>query len=138
MSAPASPIDPHLRRAAWFLGVVGAVFLAVFAGPLFADPYWWAERFGWDTGPRTDLGVYFGRCLGAVALAISATALWASRDPARHRTLFTVMGLAAALLAVVHLRGLVEDAQPAIETLETLIYAAFSGLAFWCRPPATP
>jgi hypothetical protein len=59
-----------------------AVFIPIFALPLFVDPIWWADRFGWETeGPR-DLVVYFGRCLGALALAIMLIALRAARDPA--------------------------------------------------------
>lgn len=123
------------RRARVFLIVVAAIFLPVFAIPLFIDPYWWADRFGWDTGPETDLGNYFGRCLGALAIAIMVTALVAARDPARYRAIFTVLALGGLLLAIVHLRGLVEDSQPAIEHVETALYAGFAALAWWCRPP---
>ena len=118
-----------------FLLAVGLLFLPVFAIPLFVDPYWWAERFGWDTGPETDLGHYLGRCLGAVAIAVAGTALAAARAPARNRAIFTVLGTGGALLALVHLRGLVEDAQPLVEHLETAMYAAFAALAFRFRPP---
>jgi len=124
------------RRARVFLIAVAAIFLPVFAIPLFIDPYWWAERFGWDTGPETDLGNYLGRCLGAVAIAIVGTALFAARDPGRHRAVFTILAVAAALLAVVHLRGLLEDSQPVVEHLETAGYAAFAALAWWARPSA--
>ena len=127
-----------MNRSRAFLLVVGAVFLPVFAIPLFVDPYWWAERFSWDTGPETDLGVYFGRCLGAVAIAVAGTALAASRAPGRNRAIFTVLGVAGVLLALVHLRGLIDDSQPLVEHLETIGYAAFAGLAFWCRPPVEP
>ena len=119
-----------------FLLIVGAVFLPVFAIPLFVDPYWWAERFGWDTGPETELGQYLGRCLGAVAIAVAGTALFAARDPVRNRAIFTVLAAAGALLAVVHLRGLIEDAQPLVEHIETAMYAGFAALAWWLRPSA--
>ena len=49
----------------------GVFFLVIFAVPLFLDPYWWADRFGWDTQPHTDVGTYLGRCLGALANALS-------------------------------------------------------------------
>ena len=117
-----------------FLIAVGVVFLPIFAIPLFIDPYWWAERFGWDTGPETELGQYLGRCLGAVAIAVAGTALAAARDPARNRAIFTVLAGAGLLLAVVHLRGLVEDAQPLVEHIETAMYAGFAALAWWLRP----
>src|SRR3712207_1056865 len=93
----------------------------------------WAEAFGWDV-ERTDVGSYFGRCLGAVAIAISGQALWASRDPARYRHLFDLLAAAGVLLAIVHLRGLVEESQPWIEHVETLAYAGFAALALWAKP----
>ena len=126
-----------MTRARAFLLGVGVVFTVGFALPLFLVPFEWAEAFGWDV-QRTDVGSYFGRCLGAVALAITGVALRGSRDPARYRALFDVMAVAGVLLSIVHLRGLVEDSQPAIEHVETLIYAGFAGLALWCRPPREP
>lgn len=118
-----------------FLLVVGGLFLVVFAIPLFLVPFEWAEAFGWDV-ERTDVGTYFGRCLGAVAIAISGQALWASRAPERYRSLFELLAVAAALLAVVHLRGLIEESQPAVEHVETAAYAVFAALALRLRPAA--
>jgi hypothetical protein len=123
-----------VRRSALFLGIVGTFFLLLFAIPLFLVPFEWAEAFGWEV-ERTDVGSYFGRCLGAVAIAISGQAVWAARSPERHRPLFDLFAVAAALLAIVHLRGLFEDSQPLIEHLETLGYASFAGLALWAKPP---
>jgi hypothetical protein len=126
-----------MTRSRLFLVIVGGLFLVVFAIPLFLVPFEWAEAFGWSV-ERTDLGSYFGRCLGAVAIAISGQALWAARAPERYRSLFELLAVAAALLAIVHLRGLFEDSQPLVEHLETAGYAAFAGLALWARPPAEP
>ena len=125
-----------MDRSRVFLVVVAATFIPVFALPLFIDPIWWAERFGWDTeGPR-DVTVYFGRCLGAVALAISVIAIRAIRDPAANRWLFDLLALSGLLLAVVHLRGAIEDSQPLVEHLETAMYAGFALAAWLCRPSA--
>ena len=124
------------RRSRAFLIVVAAVFIPVFALPLFVDPVWWAERFGWDTASAGELTNSLGRCLGAVALAISIVALRAAGDPAAHRWLFDLLALAAGLLAVVHLRGSLEDSQPLVEHLETLMYAAFAGAALVLKPPS--
>jgi hypothetical protein len=123
-----------MNRSSAFLVLVAALFLPVFAIPLFVDPIWWAERFGWETdGPR-DLAVYFGRCLGAVATAIALVALRASRDPKSHRGIFDLLAISAVLLAVVHLRGTIEDSQPLVEHIETGMYAVFAAAAWWCRP----
>lgn len=123
-------------RSRGFLLVVGGLFLVVFALPLLIAPFAWADAFGWDVGPRTDLAAYFGRCLGALATAVTVVALGASRNPAAHRWLFTLLSLAAALLAAVHFIGLVRDAQPLVEHLEVAGYAAFAILAWVFRPPA--
>jgi hypothetical protein len=121
-----------------FLIAVAVVFISLFAIPLFVDPIWWGERFGWDTDDAGDLTRYLGRCLGAVALAISVITLRAARDPAAHRWLFDLLALAALLLAIVHLRGAIEDAQPAIEHVEAAIYAGFALAAWLCRPSREP
>ena len=123
-----------MRRAQVLLLVVGCFFMFLFALPLFLVPFEWAEAFGWDV-ERTDVGSYFGRCLGAVAVAISGQAIWASRHPERYRSLFDLFAAAAILLSIVHLRGLIEESQPWIEHVETLGYAAFAGLALWAKPP---
>jgi len=128
-------VDRRARRARSLLVVVGLVFIPLFAVPLFVDPYWWGDLFGWDTGSRSDLTAYLGRCLGAVALAIAVVALLAAREPTAHRGLFDLLGLAGALLALVHVRGLLEDAQPAVEHLEIAMYGGFAALAWWCKPP---
>jgi hypothetical protein len=122
-------------RSRAFLLVVAVVFIPVFALPLFVDPVWWGERFGWETAGAGELTNYLGRCLGAVALAIAIVALRAARDPAANRAIFDLLALAAALLAVVHLRGSLEDSQPVIEHLETAMYALFAVAAIACRPP---
>src|SRR5436190_8833963 len=121
--------DSEDRAARLFLRLAGAMFLVVFALPLLLDPYGWARRFGWRREPETDVGLYFGRCLGAVATGVSAHAVQASRDPARHAPLFNLMELIGWLLAAVHVRGLVERRQPPVEHAEIAGYAAFALLA---------
>ena len=115
------------RTARRFLLAVGLVFLPLFALPLLLHPYAWARRFGWPDEPETDVGRYFGRCLGAVAVALSGGALAAARDPAANRSIFGVLEAGAWLLSAVHLRGLLEHA-------EIAGYTAFAGLARRCRP----
>jgi len=122
------------RAARRFLLAVSLIFLPIFAIPLLVHPYAWARRFGWRDEPETDVGRYFGRCLGALAVALTGTALVASRNPREHRSLFTVLEAGGWLLSAVHLRGLVERRQPPIENAEVAGYAAFALLARRCRP----
>ena len=105
---------------------MAAFFLPVFALPLLLKPYAWARAFGWKPEPETDVGLYFGRCLGALATASCVQAARASRDPARHGSHFEFLEMAGWLLAAVHLRGLVEGRQPPIEHAEIVGYSAFA------------
>jgi hypothetical protein len=105
---------------------IAAGFGPVFALPLLVDPYRWARAFGWRGEPETDVGLYFGRCLGALATASCVQAARASRDPARHRGYFEFAEVAGWLLAAVHLRGWLEGRQPPIEHAEIVGYSAFA------------
>jgi hypothetical protein len=115
-----------------FLLIAGAGVLLVFGLPILFAPYDWADAFGWDTRPHTDLTTYFARVVGALVTALATYALYASRDPARHRSLFTLIAGIAGLMAFVHLWGI--GAQPASETVEVAFYAGFAALALWARP----
>jgi hypothetical protein len=119
-------------RARSFLVISGVGVLAVFGLPILLAPYRWADAFGWDTGPHTDLTTYFARCLGALVCVLAAAALLAARRPAAHRWIFDVITAVGVLLVLVHLWGI--GAQPASETVEVAFYAGFAALARWARP----
>ena len=123
------------RRAARLAGVTAALFGPAFALPLLLDPYRWARAFGWRAEPETDVGLYFGRCLGAVSTSSCVQAARASRDPAGHRGYFEFAEVAGWLLAAVHLRGLLERRQPPIEHAEIVGYSAFAVAARRYAPP---
>ncbi len=76
------------RPARRYAAVVAAVFLPAFALPLLVRPYAWARILGWRREQQTDIGLYCGRCLGAVATATCVQAVRAARDPERHRSFF--------------------------------------------------
>jgi hypothetical protein len=114
------------RGSARLARVTAAGFGPVFALPLLLDPYRWARAFGWRVDQETDVGLYFGRCLGAVATASCIQAARASRDPAGQRGFFEFAEAAGWLLAAVHLRGLLERRQPPIEHAEIVGYSAFA------------
>jgi hypothetical protein len=117
-------MNDQSRPARRFAGTVAGVAAPVFAIPLFVDPYRWARAFGWRPEPQTDVGLYFGRCLGAVASAACLQGLRAARNPRRHRSYFEFTEAAAWLLAAVHVRGLLERRQPPIEHAEIVGWSA--------------
>ena len=122
------------QAASRFAGGFAALFLPVFALPLLLKPYAWARAFGWKEEPETDVGLYFGRCLGAVATGVCLQAVHASRDPAANRSFFGFMEVGGWLLAFVHLRGLLERRQPPIEHVEIAGYALTAMAARRVRP----
>jgi hypothetical protein len=116
----------NTRAARRVAAATAALFTPVFALPLLLDPYRWARAFGWREEQETDVGVYFGRCLGALATASCIEAARAARDPRGNRFFFDFAELAGWLLALVHLRGLVERRQPPIEHAEIAGYSLFA------------
>ena len=114
------------RPARRFAASLVATFMPAFALPLLLDPYGWARRFGWKEEPQTDVGLYFGRCLGAVATATCVQAVRAARDPQAHRGFFQNAEVAGWLLAAVHVRGMLEGRQPPIEHAEIAMYSLFA------------
>ena len=126
-------MDAH-RNARLFAAGFPVFFLPVFALPLLLKPYAWAKAFGWKREPETDVGLYFGRCLGAVATGACVQSVQASRDPAGNRSFFVFAEVAAWLLAFVHARGLLERRQPPIEHAEIALYSAVAVAARAVRP----
>jgi hypothetical protein len=123
-----------LRPARRFALFVAAFFGPIFAIPLFLSPYWWARAFGWRREPETDVGLYFGRCLGALAIATCVQAARAGSDPVRHQNFLEFAETAGWLLAAVHVRGLLERRQPPIEHAEIAGYSAFAIAARRIKP----
>jgi hypothetical protein len=119
-----------------FLLSAGLGVLLVFGLPILFAPYHWADAFGWDTEPHTDLTTYFARVVGAIVSALAVYALAASRQPGRHRSLFTLIAGIGALMALVHLWGI--GAQPASESIEVAVYAGLAAVALWARPASVP
>ncbi len=129
-----SIIQPDYPLASWFLVVSTLFFLVVYALPLLLIPLRWARWFAWEVQPgNTDLTVYFGRCLGGVALAIVIAVGRAIPDPSSHKMLFELVGLATGMMTLVHIWGALRRAQPWTETAEIGFYGAVSATAFWIR-----
>ncbi len=74
--------DRTMSRA--YLVAAGTTGLLAFGIPLFLSPLRWARALRWRVPAETDLTVYLGRSLGAVADALSAGSLRAA-----HRMGFT-------------------------------------------------
>jgi hypothetical protein len=129
-------IVDDLRSSKLFAALSASSLLGVFAVPLLLKPYAWGKAFGWREEPETDVGLFFGRCLGAVATAGCVQGFRAARDPVRHRSYFGFAETASWLLAAVHVRGALEGRQPPVETAEVAMWSAMAIIARRFTPPA--
>ncbi|MEQ1766943.1 MAG: hypothetical protein ABL859_05890, partial [Methylotenera sp.] len=50
----------------------------VFAIPITIWPFQWAKAVGWEIPQHTHLVLYFGRCLGCVAIAVALFSIFAA------------------------------------------------------------
>ena len=121
------------RSSAFLLGA-GATGLVAFGIPLFLSPLRWARALRWRAPADTDLTVYLGRSLGALAVALSIGALRAARRPEQHRIIFDVALLTGALLAAVHAWGALLRRQPWTETAEIALWSAMAAGAALTYP----
>ncbi|HEX8207892.1 MAG TPA: hypothetical protein VF587_17640 [Solirubrobacteraceae bacterium] len=103
-----------------------AVVQTAFGLSLFLDPYGWSKVFRWGSEPQTDVGLYFGRCLGALAIGYGVEGFRAGRDPEQGRGWFRATETGGWLLAAVHVRGLLEGRQPWTEHAEIPGWAALA------------
>ena len=121
-----------------FLRVTAVLVTLAFSIPIAVAPFAWARVLRWDVDAQPNLALYFGRCLGVVALVLS----WAAWNAAGHPDLqpfyFQIFIGIAALMTVVHIVGAVQRVQPWTETAEIPFWAglALLGLAFY--PAAQP
>ena len=127
-------INPDNPVASWFLVVATLFFTVCYALPLLFVPLRWARWFAWSVpAGNQDLTVYFGRCLGGVALAIILAIVRGIPDPGSHKLLFELIFFVTGLMTLVHVWGAVRREQPWTETVEIGMYAAVAAGAFWIR-----
>ena len=94
----------------------------------------WARWFRWQLPEgNTGLTVYFGRCLGGLALACILVTARAVPDPRAHLPLFDLIYLVCGIMTVVHIWGAIARTQPWTEDVEILTYGAAAGFAAWLR-----
>lgn len=111
-----------------------AVAAASFGLPIFLAPYRWARVFGWPAEPKTDVGLYFGRCLGGLAIMAALHGARAAKDPLAHRAFFVQSEALGWLVGAAHARGAIEKRQPLSETLELVLWLAWAVGGRLCAP----
>ena len=121
------------EHAGAFLLLVAGVTAVCFSFPLFIAPLRWARLLGWTIPAHADLAVYFGRCLGAVAIVLNAVQLRAGITGESATLIFQITLGIALLMVIVHAWGAIRRIQPVSETIEIAFWAgiALLTLAFW-------
>lgn len=121
------------EHAQTFLVVFSILAALVFALPIFLVPLTWARVFRWNLPGDTDLAIYFGRCLGVLAVVLTGFALRAGFTGAGIEQLFQILILVFVGMTVVHIVGAIQRIQPMTETIEIGFWAVLVllGLAFY-------
>ena len=127
-------IDQAAPMASGFLWLLSLLFLVCFAVPLLFAPLAWARVFRWKVESADHLTLYFGRCLGAVALAIVVCCARSAPRASAFPVVFDLIILAGGLLAGVHIWGALRRQQPWTETVEIVLYLGAAAAAWVLRP----
>lgn len=122
------------ENAQTFLLVFGIVGAIAFGVPIFLMPITWARVFRWNLPDVTDLAVYFGRCLGVLALVLNTFVLRAALTGEGIALIFQILTLVFIGMTLVHVWGAVRRIQPVTETIEIGFWAGLLVLALLFCP----
>jgi hypothetical protein len=123
----------YAEHSSTFLRVVAILTLLGFAIPISVAPLRWARSFRWSVDAQPNLALYFGRCLGVMALVMTWAAWHAADHPVLQPFYFRMFIGTAVLLTLVHIVGAVQKVQPWSETAEILFWGGLAvlGLLFY-------
>jgi hypothetical protein len=121
------------EHAQAFLLVFGVAAGLAFALPIFLIPLTWARAFRWNLPQDTDLAIYFGRCLGVLAVVFAAFAVRAGLTGDGLELMFQIMIPVFVGMTLVHIVGAIQRIQPVTEMIEIGFWAILIllGLAFY-------
>ena len=121
------------EHARGFLLVFGIVAGLAFALPIFLVPLTWARMFRWNLPEDTDLAIYFGRCLGVLAVVLTGFVLRAGFTGAAVEQIFQIVIVVFVGMTLVHIVGAIQRIQPVTETIEIAFWAGLIllGLLFY-------
>ncbi len=99
--------------------VINIIAIAVaFSLPMMLYPMKWAKVLGWHIPEHDHLAVYFGRCLGAMALGVGLIGFQALSDPKVLLFYFNIILVIFISMMVIHIYGAFKRIQPISETIE--------------------
>ena len=122
------------EHSAVFLKVFAVFTLLAFAIPIAVAPIAWARALKWNIDAKPHLALYFGRCLGAVAIVLSCAAWYAAVHTEVQRFFFGMQISISLLVGIAHVVGAIQKVQPWTETAEIAFWLALVVLGFMFFP----
>lgn len=116
-----------------YLMFVMIVTTLAFSIPIFFFPLSWAKIMKWTIPETTDLTLYFGRCLGSLALVIEYCTYQAATTGVGEALIFQLWIGLCAIMVGLHIYGAIKRIQPLTETVEIGLWVLllFLSLAFY-------
>jgi hypothetical protein len=104
-----------------------------FSIPIFLCPLTWARLMKWTIPKQTNLVLYFGRCLGSLALVLEYVTYQAASTGIGEVLIYQFWIGICAFMVVLHIYGAIKKIQPITETLEIGLWVGllFLSLAFY-------
>ncbi|OFX06184.1 MAG: hypothetical protein A3E78_14865 [Alphaproteobacteria bacterium RIFCSPHIGHO2_12_FULL_63_12] len=119
-----------------FLIWLSALTFVLFTIPLLLVPLRWAKLMGFQIPAHTDLAVYFGRSVGALAAAMNFAAMRAGLSGAGAAEMIGLIIAISAMMVLIHAWGAYKKIQPLSETLEIGFWIAMGLVALAVLPAA--
>jgi len=116
-----------------FLKGLALATFVLFTVPLTLVPLKWARIMGFEIPGHTDLAVYFGRSVGALAAAGNYMAWTAGVTGVGVTTVLGFLIAVAVMMTLIHAWGAYKKIQPLSETLEIAFWIAIgvASVAVW-------
>ena len=104
-----------------------------FSIPIFFCPLAWAKLMKWTIPEQTDLVLYFGRCLGSLALVLEYCTYQAATTGAGEVLIYQFWIGICSFMVALHIYGAIKQIQPITETIEIGLWVLllFFSLAFY-------
>lgn len=111
------------EQAPLFLTGLAALTFLFFSIPLLVAPLRWGRFMGFKTPAETDLAVYFGRSVGALAVALNFAAACAGLTGQGVAEMVALIFAIAVMMVLIHAWGAYKKIQPLSETIEIGFWA---------------
>lgn len=117
-----------------YLYVVIFGTIVFFGLPMLISPIKWAKVLGWEIPIKTDLAVYFGRCLGGVICVMACFGIKAIENKITTQYYFDLILCNFMMMVFIHIYGWIKQIQPISETLEILYWSGMIVLTLLFYP----